>query len=67
MIRLVPIKFRAAGRHYDFNALDFELRAGDRVVVETDRGRALGTVVEPPREVPSAAPRMSGHRAASHR
>jgi cell fate regulator YaaT (PSP1 superfamily) len=57
MIRLVPIKFRAAGRHYDFNALDFELRAGDRVVVETDRGRALGTVVDPPREVQrSAAP-----------
>jgi cell fate regulator YaaT (PSP1 superfamily) len=57
MIRLVPIKFRAAGRHYDFNALDFELRAGDRVVVETDRGRALGTVVEPPREIPrNAAP-----------
>ena len=57
MIRLVPIKFRAAGRHYDFNALNFELRAGDRVVVETDRGRALGTVVEPPREVQrSAAP-----------
>lgn len=52
MIRLVPIKFRAAGRHYDFNALQFELKSGDRVVVETDRGRALGTVVEEPREVP---------------
>lgn len=57
MIRLVPVKFRAAGRHYDFNALHFELKAGDRVVVETDRGRALGVVVEPPREVPrSEAP-----------
>jgi len=52
MIRIVSIKFRAAGRHYDFNALHFELKSGDRVVVETDRGRALGTVVEPPREVP---------------
>lgn len=57
MIRLVSIKFRAAGRHYDFNALQFELKAGERVVVETDRGRALGTVVEAPREVPrSEAP-----------
>jgi cell fate regulator YaaT (PSP1 superfamily) len=57
MIRIVPIKFRAAGRHYDFNALHFELTAGDRVVVETDRGRALGTVVESPREIPpSEAP-----------
>jgi len=52
MIRLVPIKFRAAGRHYDFNALGFELNTGDRVVVETDRGRALGIVVDSPREVP---------------
>jgi cell fate regulator YaaT (PSP1 superfamily) len=57
MIRIVPVKFRAAGRHYDFNALHFELMPGDRVVVETDRGRALGTVVELPREVPpSEAP-----------
>lgn len=52
MIRLVPIKFRAAGRQYDFDALHFELKVGDRVVVETDRGRALGTVAGPPREVP---------------
>jgi len=51
MIRLVSIKFRPAGRHYDFGALTLELRQGDRVVVETDRGRALGTVVAPPREV----------------
>ena len=51
MIRIASIKFRPVGKHYDFNALDFELAAGDRVVVETDRGRALGTVVLPPREV----------------
>jgi len=57
MIRLVRIKFRPAGRHYDFNALGIELRAGDRVIVETDRGRALGTVVVAPQEVPrSQAP-----------
>jgi len=57
MIRLVRIKFRPAGRHYDFNALDLELKSGERVIVETDRGRALGTIVEPPREVPrSQAP-----------
>jgi cell fate regulator YaaT (PSP1 superfamily) len=57
MIRLVSIKFRAAGRQYDFGALDFDLRPGDRVIVETDRGRALGTVVTAPRDVPrSQAP-----------
>lgn len=54
MIRLVSIKFRDAGRPYDFNALDFELKRGDRVIVETERGRALGTVVVPPREIPRA-------------
>jgi len=57
MIRTVPVKFRLAGKHYLFNALDFTLNEGDRVVVETDRGRALGIVVAPPAETPrSAAP-----------
>jgi cell fate regulator YaaT (PSP1 superfamily) len=57
MIRLVKIKFRPAGRHYDFNAQSYELQTEQRVVVETDRGRALGTVVYPPREVArSSAP-----------
>jgi cell fate regulator YaaT (PSP1 superfamily) len=52
--RLVAIKFRSAGRHYDFNALHYHFSTGDRVVVETDRGRSLGTVVMPPREVSEA-------------
>ncbi|TYP00121.1 cell fate regulator YaaT (PSP1 superfamily) [Geothermobacter ehrlichii] len=50
-MRVVTIKFRPAGKRYDFNAQQFELAVGDRVVVETDRGRALGTVVLPVREV----------------
>ena len=49
--RLVKIKFRPAGRHYDFAAGSIPLTKGDRVVVETDRGRALGTVVTFPRQV----------------
>lgn len=51
-IRIVSIKFRSAGKHYDFNAQGFDLPAGTRVIVETDRGRALGTVVQPPRDLP---------------
>ena len=51
MTRIVLVKFQPAGRHYHFNALDLDLRAGSRVVVETDRGRALATVVTAPREV----------------
>jgi len=54
MPRIVKIKFRDAGKQYDFNAQQWELRAGDLVVVETDRGRALGTVVLPPQDLPAA-------------
>ncbi len=53
MIRIVSLKFRIAGKHYDFNAQDFDLQTGQQVVVETDRGRALAVVVAPPREVPA--------------
>lgn len=52
MPRIVPIKFHNAGRQYDFNAQQFELKAGTKVVVETDRGRALATAVTEPREIP---------------
>lgn len=51
MLRIVSLKFRIAGKHYDFNAQDFLLEAGDQVVVETDRGRAMAIVVAAPREV----------------
>lgn len=54
MIRIVPLKFQQAGRQYDFNALDMELKAGDKVIVETDRGRAMAIVVIPPREIPES-------------
>ena len=53
MPRIVPIKFREAGKQYDFNAQGFALDPGERVIVETDRGRALGTVVLAPREIPA--------------
>ena len=51
MTRIVPLKFQQAGRQYDFNAQELELKAGDKVIVETDRGRAMAIVVIPPREV----------------
>ena len=55
MTRVVTIKFRTAGKQYDFNARDFELKPGDKVIVETDRGRALGSVVLTPSELDGAA------------
>ncbi len=51
MIRIVPLKFQQAGRQYNFNALTLELKAGDKVIIETDRGRAMATVVIPPYEI----------------
>ncbi|MCK4535819.1 MAG: hypothetical protein KAT93_02330 [Desulfuromonadales bacterium] len=51
MTRIVLVKFQPAGRHYHFNALDLELQTGSRVIVETDRGRSMATVVTSPREV----------------
>ena len=50
MTQIVTIKFRTAGKQYDFNAKDLPLKKGERVIVETDRGRALGIVVIPPVE-----------------
>ncbi|MBE0500549.1 MAG: stage 0 sporulation family protein [Desulfuromonadales bacterium] len=50
MTQIVTLKFRIAGKQYDFNAKDLLLKKGDRVIVETDRGRALAIVVVPPVE-----------------
>jgi len=50
MTRIVTIKFRNAGKQYDFLAREMVLDRGHQVVVETDRGRALGIVVAPPFE-----------------
>jgi len=47
--REVGIQFRKAGRVYRFDPGSLELSAADRVVVETERGTALGSVVTPPR------------------
>lgn len=56
-LRLVSISFHTAGKVFDFDAKDFELSQGDTVVVETERGRALGKVVREIREVdPEEAP-----------
>lgn len=50
MIRVVSIQFTPAGKMYHFHAGDLELQPGDRVVVDTDRGMGLGTVVTTPVE-----------------
>ena len=45
----VGIRFQPAGKIYEFDPGPLILERDDRVLVETDRGPALGTVVVPPR------------------
>ena len=43
MTKVIGIKFRSGGKLYYFDPLDFELKAGDNVIVETARGVEFGT------------------------
>jgi cell fate regulator YaaT (PSP1 superfamily) len=45
-VNVVGVQFRRAGKVYDFNAQDIDLRIGDQVVVDTDRGPSLAKVVQ---------------------
>ncbi len=45
----VGVRFRRSGRIYDFDPGPLVLARDDRVLVETERGTAVGTVVVPPR------------------
>jgi cell fate regulator YaaT (PSP1 superfamily) len=49
--RIVKLQFNTAGKLYDFNAGALDLKAGDRVIVETERGKSIATVVVPSVEI----------------
>ncbi len=51
MIRVVGVRFRTAGKIYFFDPLQFEIKRGDHVIVETARGIEFGTAVSDIREV----------------
>ena len=51
MPRIVKIQFRTADRLYDFNAGILDLKPGERVIVETERGRSIAIVVTVPTEI----------------
>jgi len=44
-LNIVGVQFRRAGKIYDFDAKDFLLSIGDKVVVETERGPSLAEVM----------------------
>lgn len=51
MANIVGVRFKAVGKIYYFDPLDFDIKEGDRVIVETARGIEIGTVVFPVRNV----------------
>ncbi|GFO55525.1 hypothetical protein GMSM_25320 [Geomonas sp. Red276] len=51
MAKIARIQFTAAGKLYDFLIGKFQVKPGDRVIVETERGKSIGHVVAGPIEV----------------
>ena len=51
MARIVRIQFSTAGKLYDFSVGRVEPKPGDRVIVETERGKSIGQVVAGPIEI----------------
>ena len=49
MKKIVGVRFKSAGKIYDFDAGAFVLNYGDHVIVETEQGLGLGSVVDSPR------------------
>ena len=51
MIKVIGVRFRQAGKIYNFSPADFQVKVGDHVIVETARGIEYGSVVQEIREV----------------
>ena len=51
MIKVIGVRFRQAGKIYNFSPADFQVKVGDHVIVETARGIEYGSVVKGIREV----------------
>jgi cell fate regulator YaaT (PSP1 superfamily) len=70
MNKIVGIRLRKNGKIYNFNSGHFVLKKGDRVVVNTEQGKALGVVcVEPrnPDEKTLERPLKKVHRMANEK
>ncbi len=51
MIKVTGVRFKTAGKVYNFDSGVFVLGKGDHVIVETEQGLGFGSVVIPPFEV----------------
>lgn len=52
---IVGIRFKSCGKIYDFDANDLELHKGDKIVIDSEFGLSIGTVVEPPHPLEGSA------------
>ncbi len=48
MKKIVGIRFKPAGKIYDFDCGAYVLELNDHVIVETEQGLGFGTVAVPP-------------------
>ena len=46
MVKVIGVRFRQAGKIYNFDQLDFKIEVGNHVIVETARGIEYGKVVQ---------------------
>ena len=51
MVKVVGIRFKKAGKVYYFDPDQFDITAGDHVIVETSRGMEYGEVTVAPKEI----------------
>ena len=56
MEKIVGIRFKPAGKIYDFDCGAFVLKLGDHVIVETEQGLGFGTVATKPRPMEGFEP-----------
>jgi len=49
-VKVVGVRFKPAGKIYDFNCGAYVLKVGDDVIVETEHGLSFGTVAAKPEE-----------------
>ena len=50
MVNVTGVKFKTAGKIYDFNSNSLIMSLGDRVIVETEQGLGFGIVAVPSQE-----------------
>jgi cell fate regulator YaaT (PSP1 superfamily) len=51
MTNVTGVRFKPAGKIYDFDSRDLVLAFGDRVIVETEQGLGFGVVAIPPKDI----------------